>query len=88
MAADLLGFELTQEEIVSLSAIESDKPSSFHKAISNILDNRTNTGWTTSGHTGVDVPIFSKGLGSERFRGYLDNTQIAQIIFELLRNKK
>jgi alkaline phosphatase len=88
LAADLLGFELTQEEIVSLSAIESDKPSSFHKAISNILDNRTNTGWTTSGHTGVDVPIFSKGLGSERFRGYLDNTQIAQTIFELLRNKK
>jgi len=88
LATDLLGFELTNEEIASISAIESDKSMPFHKAISKILDNRTNTGWTTSGHTGVDVQIFAKGLGSERFRGHLDNTQIAQTMFELLRGKK
>jgi alkaline phosphatase len=68
--------------------IESDKPRPFHSAISKILDNRSNTGWTTSGHTGVDVQIFSKGVGSERFRGHLDNTRIAQTVFELLREKK
>jgi alkaline phosphatase len=88
LAADLLGFELTKEEVASLSVIESDKPRPFHKAISTILDNRSNTGWTTSGHTGVDVQIFAKGLSSERFRGHLDNTRIAQTIFELLRDKK
>lgn len=88
LAIDLLGFELTPEEISSLSAIESETPRPFHNAISKILDNRSNTGWTTSGHTGVDVQIFAKGLGSDRFRGHLDNTAIAQTLFELLRNKK
>jgi alkaline phosphatase len=88
LATDLLGFELTVEEISSLSVIESDKPRPYHNAISKILDNRSNTGWTTTGHTGVDVQIFAKGLGSERFRGHLDNTQVAQTMFELLREKK
>jgi alkaline phosphatase len=88
LATDLLGFELTLEEISSLSVIESDKPRPFHNAISKILDSRTNTGWTTSGHTGVDVQIFARGLGSERFRGHLDNTRIAQVVFELLQDKK
>jgi alkaline phosphatase len=88
LATDLLGFELTLEEISSLSVIESDKPRPFHNAISKILDSRSNTGWTTSGHTGVDVQIFAKGLGSERFRGHLDNTLIAQTVFELLQDKK
>jgi alkaline phosphatase len=88
LATDLLGFELSSDEISSLSVIESDKPRPLHYAISKILDNRTNTGWTTSGHTGVDVQIFAKGLGSERFRGHLDNTRIAQTVFELLRERK
>jgi alkaline phosphatase len=88
LASDLLGFELTKEEVESINGIESDNFRPFHKAISKILDNRSNTGWTTSGHTGVDVQIFAKGLGSERFRGHLDNTQIAHAMFELLRNKK
>ena len=88
LATDLLGFELTKEEIASLNAIESDKSKPFYKAICNILDERTHTGWTTSGHTGVDVQIFAKGLGSERFRGHLDNTRIAQTVFELLKDKK
>ena len=88
LASDLMGFELTTEEVSSLNVIESDEPRPLHNAISKILDNRSNTGWTTTGHTGVDVPIFAKGVGSERFRGHMDNTRIAQTMFELLRNKK
>ena len=88
VATDLLGFELTEEEITSISVIGSDEARPFHTALSKILDSRTNTGWTTSGHTGVDVQIFAKGSGSDRFGGYLDNTQIAKMMFEILREKK
>ncbi|WP_293748532.1 alkaline phosphatase [uncultured Paraglaciecola sp.] len=88
LATDLLGFELTNEEIASINGVKSDKLRPFHKAISKILDNRSKTGWTTSGHTGVDVQVFAKGAGSERFIGHLDNTQIAETIFELLKGKK
>ena len=88
LATDLLGFELTTEEVSSLTVIESDKPRPLHNALSKILDIRSNTGWTTTGHTGVDVQIFAKGLGSERFRGHMDNTRIAHTVFELLRDNK
>ncbi|MGY0641178.1 MAG: alkaline phosphatase, partial [Paraglaciecola chathamensis] len=42
---------------------------------------------TTGGHTGVDVPVFAKGPGSEMFRGMLNNTQVADNIFSLLGRK-
>ncbi|WP_133470561.1 alkaline phosphatase [Paraglaciecola marina] len=87
LASDLLGVDLTSEEEKQLIDLESDNARVFHKAITKILDNRSVTGWTTGGHTGVDVPVMAIGLGSERFRGYLDNTQIAENIFDLLKAK-
>ncbi len=52
--------------------------------LNSIVDARTNTGWTTSGHTGVDVGVFSFGIGAGMFRGAQDNTDIAKKIFQLL----
>jgi alkaline phosphatase len=97
-ASKMLGLELTNEEEQQLDNIEVNKQQladldikitrDFHKIITGILDQRSYTGWTTNGHTGIDVQIFAKGPGSERFRGHLDNTDIGQNIFELLRDKK
>lgn len=56
----------------------------LYKAINKIVDKRTNTGWTSSGHTAIDVPVFAFGQGSELFKGYQDNTDIAKKIFTLL----
>lgn len=36
------------------------------------------TGWTSSGHTAVDVPIMAYGAHSEAFHGFMDNTAIAK----------
>lgn len=41
-------------------------------------------GWTTKGHTGIMVPIYAIGAGSERFSGKLDNTDIPKRIAELM----
>ena len=88
VASKLFGFELGSVEKQHLNAINSENGKDYYPFLKTLLNTRSNTGWTTSGHTGVDVQIFSKGLGSERFRGHLDNTQIAQTMFELLRAKK
>lgn len=56
----------------------------LYKAINKIVDKRTNTGWTSSGHTAIDVQVFAFGQGSELFNGYQDNTDIAKKIFTLL----
>ncbi len=56
----------------------------YRKEILLIIDKRTNTGWTTTGHTAIDVPVFAFGKQSEQFSGQLDNTDIAKNIFKLL----
>jgi alkaline phosphatase len=55
--------------------------------INQIIDQRTTTGWTTVGHTGVDVPVFALGQGKEVFSGQQDNIDIANKIFTLLGKK-
>jgi alkaline phosphatase len=82
-----LGFELTKEEQQQLTDIDSNDAKVFSKAIKTILDKRSITGWTTGGHTGVDVQIFAKGPGSEQFSGHKDNTDIAKTVFKLLGKK-
>ena len=57
-------------------------------AIKAIFDKRSQTGWTTGGHTGEDVPVYAFGPSKERFAGQVDNTDHAKIIFELLSKGK
>jgi len=64
---------------------------SVYNALKQIIDVKTNTGWgsiSPSGtHTGIDVPVFAFGKGSEAFNGFQDNTDIAKKIFTLLGKK-
>jgi alkaline phosphatase len=53
-------------------------------AINQLIDKRSNTGWTTGGHTGVDVTVHAFGKQSNQFNGMLDNTDIAKKLFKLL----
>ena len=45
--------------------------------LTHILNQKAGIGWTTYSHTGIPVPIFAWGVGSERFEGYYDNTDVA-----------
>lgn len=55
--------------------------------IKQIIDKYSNTGWTTGGHTAIDVPVFAFGEQSELFNGQQDNIDIAKKIFLLLGKK-
>ncbi|WP_285845985.1 alkaline phosphatase [Metabacillus idriensis] len=81
-----IDLELTTEEIKSVKDAVSTKK--VDDAIEAIFNNRTQTGWTTGGHTGEDVPVYAFGPEKERFAGLIDNTDNAKIIFELLEGKK
>lgn len=65
-----------------LARINSDLKSNLRS----IIDLRSNTGWTSSGHTGVDVQIFAAGAKKELFSGHLDNTEIAKKLIKQLQN--
>lgn len=79
-----LGFELNDKEVAQLNKAHQTNEKALFIAIKKVIDVRTNTGWTTSGHTGVDVPVFAFGKSSEMFAGQIDNTDIAKRIFALL----
>ncbi|WP_414828085.1 alkaline phosphatase [Alteromonas sp. H39] len=76
--ADQLGFSLTDEEIAHFDDVASLDESERLQAVKAFLDGKTNTGWTTGGHTGVDVEVFAFGSGADALRGQLDNTDIAK----------
>jgi alkaline phosphatase len=79
-------FPLTKNEINSVrSAARTRKAKNIDNAIEAIINTRSFTGWTTRGHTGEDVNVYAYGPGSERFRGQIDNTDHAKIIFDILK---
>jgi len=41
-------------------------------------------GWTTHAHTGVNVPVYAIGVGSEHFSTYIDNTDIPKIMEKVI----
>ena len=47
-------------------------------AMGHIVAQRANVGWTTSGHTAVDVPLFAFGAGADAFRGNLPNDEVGR----------
>lgn len=49
------------------------------------IDKYSSTGWTTKGHTGEDVQIFSYGKGRNNFEGAMDNTDIAKKLLSYLK---
>nr|WP_323131817.1 alkaline phosphatase [Paenibacillus xylanilyticus] len=84
-----LKLELTSEEIQSVKNAAKDADvTTIDNAIEAIMNNRSFTGWTTGGHTGDDVPVYAYGPASHRFSGLIDNTNNAEIIFDILKKHK
>ncbi|MDX2369275.1 MAG: alkaline phosphatase [Colwellia sp.] len=57
---------------------------SLSLTVKKIINKYSNTGWTSGGHTAIDVPVFAFGKQSELFNGQQDNIDIAKKIFLLL----
>ncbi|NVJ49846.1 MAG: alkaline phosphatase [Gammaproteobacteria bacterium] len=75
------GIELTEPETKQWQSLQQtpDKKQLWTLLLA-IMDRVTFTGWTTNGHTGVDVNLYAFGLGAERLRGYHDNDFIGKQI--------
>lgn len=54
------------------------------QALADMMSERARIGWTTGGHTAVDVNMYAFGPGSELFAGHLDNTAIATKLAHLM----
>jgi alkaline phosphatase len=84
--SDLLGFTVSAQETAAFSSknMPIKNAKTIYQQIKLLLDKKTNTGWTTNGHTGGDVQVFTTGIGAENFIQHQTNTEIADKLFLLL----
>lgn len=79
-----LGFDVTTEELQRLSNARMQGKSALETSLKQLIDTRSFTGWTTTGHTGGDVQVFAAGPAADLFKGNQDNTDIAEKMMSLL----
>lgn len=70
---------LTDEEAQQIQ--DSERPA---LAINQTISDYAGVGWSTTSHTGIEVPIFAYGPGSDRFNGLIDNTDVPRAMADLL----
>ncbi|KAG0267663.1 hypothetical protein BGZ95_002791 [Linnemannia exigua] len=87
--SEILGLGLgitdpTPQEIAFLSSKDVDylKVLPF---LGHAISRRANLGWTTLGHTGVDVNLYATGDGFGELRGNHENTEIGEVMSNYLK---
>ncbi|KAB2332275.1 alkaline phosphatase [Cytobacillus depressus] len=55
--------------------------------INQIVSERAIVGWSSTGHTGTDVPLYAFGPGSDLFRGLHENTDLPVLMAEAMKIK-
>ena len=69
--------EFTTENKIKLEQAKKMGDKALNLAVKSIISDTSFTGWTSGGHTAVDVQVFAYGKGSEQFIGSQNNTDIA-----------
>ncbi|KPB06417.1 alkaline phosphatase [Bacillus sp. CHD6a] len=75
-------FDLTEEEVERIK--KAEKPSI---AINEVVSDRALIGWTTTAHTGTDLPVYAYGPQSDKFSGLLDNTDLPKLMAKAMKIK-
>lgn len=86
------GFKLKEEEIEKIKEaaqkMKSDKDEDYkeqnplEKALTEPVNERSNTGWTSDSHVGHDTNIYGYGINKDMFEGAMDNTEFNQNLFK------
>ncbi|CAJ1317530.1 Alkaline phosphatase [Paenibacillus nuruki] len=66
--------DLTAEEIAMIKAAEKGK---MNYAVGPMISKRAHIGWTTGGHTGGEVALYSYAPGGVQLTGVVENSDIA-----------
>ncbi|WP_082306978.1 alkaline phosphatase [Bacillus sp. FJAT-27245] len=74
--------DLTDAEVEKIK--NASKPD---MAINDIVSERALVGWTSTAHTGVDVPLYAFGPGSDLFNGLHQNTDLPVLMAKAMKIK-
>ncbi|MGW9526951.1 alkaline phosphatase [Paenibacillus terrae] len=73
--------DLMDEEV---KAIKEAKEGSMNYAVGPMISKRANIGWTTGGHTGGDVVLYTYAPNGDRPSGVIDNTDVNKYMTRVL----
>ena len=81
-----ISFDLLDEEVKAFEkAIKKQDEETAVEVLNNAVNEVTFAGWSTSGHVGDDVNTYAFGPGSTKWAGLVDNTDNANILFDLIK---
>lgn len=75
--------DLTDEDLARLRT-HVDDPRALNVILADLVSRHTRVGWTTSGHTAIDINLYAYGPGADRFAGNHDNTFVGRTLADLL----
>lgn len=85
-------FVLEQSELIAFTQIKSNKSltaeqqlNQLDKQVKKVINMRSHTGWTSGGHTALDVPVLAYGDSADIFNGFQNNTDIAEKLLKLMK---
>lgn len=84
----LTSIALSDEEKAALLSVRKGDTTTLRKQLLAIISKASNTGWTTGGHTAIDVPVLAYGQHKADFAGFQDNTQIAKKLIQYIQQTK
>ncbi|WP_404344000.1 alkaline phosphatase [Pseudoalteromonas mariniglutinosa] len=76
--------EFSEANQIKLQQAKKMGDKALELAVKDIINHASFTGWTTGGHTAIDVQVFAYGKGAEQFNGSQDNTAIANKLIEFI----
>ncbi len=76
---------LTAEERATLGlSSETPRTRVSNTTLGHIVSRRAGIGWTTGGHTAVDVGLYAWGPGADRLHGVMENDAVGRALADLL----
>ncbi|KZW99487.1 alkaline phosphatase [Pseudoalteromonas luteoviolacea] len=81
----LTNIDFTPEIEKALKEAKAVGEQALYTSINKIINDASFTGWTTGGHTAIDVQVFAHGNGREHFIGSQNNTQIAEKLISFIK---
>ncbi len=76
---------LTAEERTTLGLSDELEPRRVeNRTLAHLVSRRALVGWTTGGHTAVDVGLYAYGPGADRLRGAMENDAVGRALADVL----
>jgi alkaline phosphatase len=79
--------QYTKLDLTDAEAEKIKTAKSPSMAINQVVSERAIVGWTSTGHTGVDIPLYAFGPGSDLFSGLHENTDLPVLMANAMKVK-